>query len=91
MAEAKKEKKEIHLRFIGIDDFSRPVYKSINLNSTIYFGSTKTLFSKQGKEEVKDINKYFRENLNEIELFGVHFNCEPEGGKADHWEYTIFD
>ena len=53
MAEAKKEKKEIHLRFIGIDDFSRPVYKSINLNSTIYFGSTKTLFSKQGKEEVK--------------------------------------
>lgn len=85
--------KTIELKFRGIDDFSRPVYKAVNLNNC-YFGSVDILISGEQVKTLKDVNnlnKFFRENPDKIELFGTSFNCEPHGGKASSWEYIFID
>ena len=80
------------IKFIGVDDFNRPVFKVVD--KAIYFGCTNILvpdkdrFPKGTKEE---INEYFRQNQHEIELFGDHFNCEPNGGNSPKWSFNIID
>ena len=61
--------------FEGIDNFNRPVFKSVNNRNR--YGSTDELFSHDAKE------KYVLRCLGKIEtltFFGKRFNCEPEGG-----------
>ena len=36
-------------------------------------------------------NEYFRQNQHEIELFGDHFICEPNGGNSPKWSFNIID
>lgn len=84
--------REISLKFKGIDDFSRPVFKQVGKN--IYFGSTTILFPDKElfpNESIEEINEYFRNNQNKIELFGSKFNCEPNGGNSSKWKFTIID
>ena len=84
--------REFDIKFRGVDDFHRPVFKVID--EAIYFGSTEILvpdtklFPNGTKEE---INQYFRENQNKIELFGSSFNCEPNGGNSPKWKFNIID
>lgn len=77
----------INIKFKGIDNFNRPVYKDINSN--MYFGSTKSLFAYD--KNFKDINDYLKENLNELEYFGNSFNCEPHGGHNDKYKFNIIE
>lgn len=81
-----------HIKFRGIDDWNRPVYKSIN--SAIYFGSTSTLFPDPKlapNNTTEEINNYFRANRDEIEYFGQSFDCEPHGGTSRNWIFNIID
>lgn len=70
-----KGEKKIKLKFVGIDDFNRPVFKNIKSNS--HYGSTNKLFDySTNKTEIID---YFRSNINDLVYFGNKFNCEPDG------------
>lgn len=65
------------VRFEGIDDFNRPVFKSLDNGNR--YGSTDELFSHNAKE------KYVLRCMGEIKtltFFGKRFNCEPLGGEC---------
>lgn len=82
-----KELKTFNIKFRGIDDWNRPVFKDID--RSLYFGSVNTLFN--GNEPKEDVIRFFKENKDDLELFGDHFNCEPHGGKASNWEFNFVD
>ena len=80
------------IKFMGVDDFNRPVFKVAD--SAIYFGSTATLFpdlKKFPNGTKEEINEYFRNNQQEIEFFGNKFNCEPHGGNSEKWQFEIIN
>ena len=84
--------KFFHIKFKGVDDFHRPVYKVVDKN--IYFGSTSILWGdpawlpSRTKEEAND---FFRARPEHLELFGSSFNCEPMGGFSKKWRIKIID
>lgn len=84
--------RQFDIKFKGADSFNRPVYKVVD--ASIYFGSTeilipdKKLFPNGTTEE---INEYFRNNQDKIELFGSSFDCEPNGGNSSKWQFNIID
>lgn len=63
------------VQFMGIDSFSRPIFKSMTDNAL--YGSTETLFSSDATES--DV----LEKVGAIDLtyFGSRFDCEPMGVK----------
>ena len=67
-----ENKKE--LKFEGIDDWNRPVFKDENNNR---FGNTDILFAwgTTGEEVLEKIDE------NMIYYFGSTFGCEPDGTK----------
>ena len=69
-----------HVKFEGIDDWSRPVFKKVNSN--IRLGDVNKLwtYNELGKNNETLLN-YYRENSDVLEYFGQSFNCEPNGGK----------
>ena len=71
----------MEIKFRGIDDFNRAVYK-VDDKPTIYVGSTETLFSFDATK--KEVDDYFKDNIQELEYFGRSFNCEPNGGKINN-------
>lgn len=71
--------KEINLEFVGVDFWSRPVYKW--QDKEVYIGSVDTLLpddkvAPNGTTE--EINAYFREHLDELVLFGTSFDSEED-------------
>ncbi|KAF5080354.1 hypothetical protein DSECCO2_119960 [anaerobic digester metagenome] len=87
-----KLRKEVHfnLRFVGIDDWNRAVFK--NIDSELYFGDTNKLWTyKELGEDNKLVNEYYKNNTNSLIYFGSEFNCEPNGGKADCWKFFIVE
>lgn len=78
---------EYQIKFRGVDQYDRPVYKVID--KPIYFGSTDTLFDYEEDEKV--INDYFKDNLDELEYFGKSFGCEPNGGRDENLKLILID
>lgn len=67
----------LNIKFKGIDDWNRPVFKSDNEKyKSLHFGSTNTLFPYDSTEDTV-INNI---TVSELEFFGTKFNCEPHGG-----------
>ena len=64
---------DIQIKFEGVDNWNRPVFK--DLNSSARFGSVDKLFSYDSTSE--QATDYFKNNMGEIEYFGQHFGCEP--------------
>jgi len=72
----------INIKFHGVDFWSRPVYKIEN--KELYLGSLDTLFpsDEHGKTK-KDIDNYFKKNLDELVIFGSTFDeHDPLGTKV---------
>lgn len=87
-----KETREFNLEFVGIDFWSRPIFKQED--KEIYFGSTISLFPDREKNPdntEEGVITYFKDNPEEIEFFGSSFGCEPHGGRADNWKYKFKD
>ena len=69
--------------FKGIDDWNRPVFKVVD--KPFYFGSVNILFDWNATEE-KVLQKI---TVKDLEYFGTHFNCEPNGGMPTGLELKI--
>lgn len=72
--------RKIQIKFEGIDDWSRPVYKSKLTKSR--YGSVNILFPDKEiapNNSVEEINDYFKRNMYQLDYFGSSFNCEPMG------------
>jgi len=70
---------ELEIKYRGLDSWNRPVFKSINDKyKSLHFGSVTTLFDYS--DDPKVIIDYFKNNIDELEYFGNHFDCEPNGG-----------
>ena len=67
--------KILQLKFVGIDDFNRPIFKDIEKKK--FYGSTEKLycFNDDEKKIISEINK----NIYLLSYFGTSFNCEPLG------------
>jgi len=62
----------IPVRYVNIDDWNRPVFRSIN---GAYYGCLDKLFPYEtGEEEVLELV-----NASDLVWFGNSFNCEPAG------------
>lgn len=86
-----RPRRNINIKFYGIDSWNRPVFKSENGN---YLGSTTSLFPDKDKapnNTAKEISDYFRNNIHEIEYFGKTFDCEPMGGLNPLVDLVIID
>ena len=68
--------KTVKIKFEGIDDWNRPVYKDVDSKSR--YGDTNKLFSWDATKE--KVDNYFLKNTDELCYFGESFNCEPNGG-----------
>jgi len=69
----------IQLKFKGVDDWNRPVFKCIDERyKSLYFGDVNKLWS--WEHPPKDIVEYYQKNVGALEYFGDHFGCEPHGG-----------
>lgn len=80
--------KTVNIKFKGIDNFNRPVFKDVDSNT--YYGSVTKLFS--WHEEPKTVIDYFKStNVDGLEYFGNHFNCEPNGGMNENITLNIID
>lgn len=71
----------VTIKFKGVDDWNRPVFKDINSNT--YYGSVNILVPDKElipNNTTKGISEYFKDNIHQLEYFGDHFGCEPNGG-----------
>lgn len=73
----------IKLKLAGVDDFHRAVFKDIN--SRNHYGDCNSRMT--GKPET--VIAYYKENIGDLEYFGLHFNCEPNGGTNDKIKFEI--
>lgn len=78
-------KKIVQIKFRGIDDWHRAVFKDVN--SATYYGDCNS--RKTGKPE--DVIAYYKENIMELDYFGTSFNCEPNGGMNPNIQLKIID
>lgn len=85
-------KYEVHfnLKFTGIDDWNRPIFTDIDSN--VYFGDVNKLwvFQELGVNN-ENVNKYYKDNPDNLEFFGYDFNCEPHGGLPSNFKLNIID
>lgn len=88
LIEIKKDSvKIINIKFRGIDDFNRPVFKDVD--SSTYYGSTITLYG--WDEPAEKIVEHFKSNIDELEYFGSRFGCEPNGGLSKNIKLNIVE
>ena len=65
--------KVLKLKFYGIDNFNRPIFK--NIEKKQFYGSTDKLFNHN--VDVNEVLKIVDEK--DLTYFGKSFNCEPLG------------
>ena len=63
------------IKFKGIDDWHRPIYKVQDLN--VYIGDVNKLFNWDSTKE--EVDNYFKDHLTDLVIFGSGFGCEPLG------------
>ena len=74
----------VNIKFEGIDDWHRPIFKSEKNNRYGDVNCTKT-----GKPD--EVKEFYRKNIYLLEYFGNRFGCEPNGGYIKGVELNIID
>lgn len=64
------ETKILNIKFKGIDDWNRPVYKVIDMN--VYIGDVNKLFNWNTSKE--EVDAYFKNDSDGLVIFGSTFN-----------------
>jgi hypothetical protein len=77
----------VNVKFAGVDSWDRPIFKDVNSNN--YYGSVTTLWDAYDSKD--EIVNYFRDHIEELEWFGIKFDCEPNGGLNSNIELNIVD
>jgi hypothetical protein len=75
----------VNIKFEGVDDFHRPIFKEVKGNAR--FGDCNN--PRTGKPEV--IIAFYKNNINFLEYFGRNFNCEPNGGLDNNIQLKIVE
>jgi hypothetical protein len=80
-AKDRKPEEKVKLKFMGIDNYNRPVWKDPKKRA--YYGSVNRLFSYEAAEEevLKEVDTF------ELCYFGNHFGCEPMGTELPNKYY----
>ncbi len=80
---------EIAIKFYGIDNFNRPVFK--HTNKKYFFGLIDYLFSddEDFNNQKDHFIKWLEEHQEHITFFGTQFNCEPLGTQNKSWKFKI--
>lgn len=82
------KKKIMNIKFVAIDSWNRPVFKLEG--KEVYFGDVNKLWvANELGEDNKLLYEYYEKNLDKIEFFGGEFDCEPNGGRSDRWEFKL--
>lgn len=84
------ETKILNLEFICIDEWSRPVWKVVD--KQVYFCSVDCLIPNRdlaSHSTSAEINEHFKERQYLVVLLGGNIDDDPDGRKADHWEYNF--
>ena len=71
---------KISLKFHSIDFWGRPIYKVQELN--VYICSVDIIFPNKDiapTNSIKEINKFFRKNLDKLVIFGSSIDGDPLG------------
>lgn len=76
--------KIINIKFEGIDDWHRPVFKS---ERNIRYGDVNC--TKTGKPD--EVKEFYRKNIHLLEYFGKTFGCEPHGRLNENVALNIID
>lgn len=80
----------IQIKFRGIDDWNRPVFKCIDPRyKSLYFGDVNKLWDWNENTDV--VTNYYKEHVDALEYFGDSFNCEPHGGLDSRIKLEIID
>lgn len=72
----------IEVKFVGVDHWNRPIFKSIKRHvyykqlSYLFFGSVNNLFN----EDTDELMVLANLHETDLEYFGTTFGCEPHGG-----------
>lgn len=77
-------------KFKGIDDFNRPVFKKVD--GEVCIGSVDILFPNKEiapNNTNEEITNYFKNNKDKLVLFGIKFNCEPDGTRINPDKFEI--
>ncbi len=75
----------IRIKFKGIDDFHRAIFKDIN--SSKHYGDCNATIG--GKPN--DVIEFYKNNIDLLEYIGASFNCEPRGGMNSNIQLEIVD
>lgn len=67
------------VKFYGVDNFHRPVFKSLDIKKRFY-GNVHILFNYDSSEE--EVLKLINED--NLTYFGSKFDCEPWGTSAEN-------
>lgn len=89
---AETERKVFTVKFKCIDDWNRPVFKSIKGKSL--FGSTDVLFPDKNlapNGTPKEISDYFRKNPESLTYFGTNVDDDPMGSSIANIDLIIID
>ncbi len=80
------------IKFVGLDDWNRPVFVTVETQRKYYFGDVNKLWKfKELGNNNENVNKYYKENIGALEYFGTSFNCEPMGGMPKDTYLEIVD
>ena len=84
------KKRTIEIIFVGIDDWYRPVFKQ--KEKEIYFGDTDHLwtYGELGEDNI-NILRHYKKDSGGLCYFGGIFNCEPNGGRSEKWDFVIIE
>ncbi len=66
---------QLDLEFVTVDDWNRPIFKSLDYN--VYIASLDTLFEWSDSSDV--IKEHFREHPDKLTIFGSSYDCDPLG------------
>ena len=76
-----------NIKFRGIDDWNRPVYRILGTNT--YIGDTDNLFNWEDSKEVVDTFYKKDDNIKCLCVFGARFNVGDPLGSTIHEDITL--
>lgn len=77
----------LKIKFVTIDDWNRPIFKSLDKSKRYYLSDVNNLFNYgTSEEQIKEFYKDLKPLREYITLHGICIDVDPHGG---HLEYDL--